>query len=226
VRPLAAVVIGNEPARRAVYAEQLAAVGCQVSVAGGPEEAIELAAEDRPDIVVIDLVRATVDGCAVARRLRAEPRTSTARIFVVTAGQAALQAAGCDDVYDDTDAPVALARAVREVRGQSGVVPSTDPRARARERFPSHEELRILSLLGAVSGEACVETLESVGFIVAPGAARGTVRLARDGRLVDVPLIEEIEADALAGMLRAAAVAAAEFAARMLPRTTHRIVAR
>jgi CheY-like chemotaxis protein len=226
VRPPLVLVIDDEPSCRAACAEYLALIGCRVLVAAGGEEGLELAFRSRPDLVVTDLFMPGTDGCTVARRLRADGRTKAARILGVSsqlAGwEARLRSSGCDDVCEKAKCLEELERIICEIRGFSGVVVSTVQRAPA----PTHEGYVALSALGPISGEDCARTLAGLGFSRAEGGPRGTVRMSRGPAHVDVPLCDDIGADALSGLLRIAGVSARDFAAAYEPSTVHRIIGR
>lgn len=59
--------------------------GYEIDVARDGESALELAARNPPDVVVLDLMLPGLDGYEVCRRLRASPATAAAKIVVVTA---------------------------------------------------------------------------------------------------------------------------------------------
>ena len=95
------VVDDNEDA-----AESLAALlrifGHEVSVALDGEQALALATEKRPDVVLLDLGMPRMDGHEVARRMRAEPWGTAMRIIALSgfgdgADRARSREAGCDD---------------------------------------------------------------------------------------------------------------------------------
>ena len=71
------------------YLETLAALleeeGFAVRKAGSGAEALTLLAEDLPDLCIVDLMMPFVDGLAMLRRMRAEPRTAQVPVVVVTA---------------------------------------------------------------------------------------------------------------------------------------------
>jgi DNA-binding response OmpR family regulator len=67
---LRALVIDNCPAVAALMARLLRCWGCEVRVAHDGGDAVALAEEFRPDVVLLEPWLSDVDGCAVARRLR------------------------------------------------------------------------------------------------------------------------------------------------------------
>lgn len=77
--------------------------GMEVLEARGGEEGIAASLVELPDVIVLDLMMPQVDGIEVLRRLKAEPRTSTIPVVVITAkalgdDQDLTQALGADIV--------------------------------------------------------------------------------------------------------------------------------
>ena len=70
---------------RAVYADTLRAVGCQVTEAANGGEAVVLAPTLMPDLVLMDLSMPMVDGWQALEALRAEPSTHALVVVALTA---------------------------------------------------------------------------------------------------------------------------------------------
>ena len=68
-RPLRVLVADDEPDTAESTAELLTLHGCVVATAFGGEEAVRLAAADRPDVILLDLQMPCTDGYEVARRI-------------------------------------------------------------------------------------------------------------------------------------------------------------
>ena len=64
------LVVDDEPTIAEVVSRYLARAGYETRVAGDGPQAIELAGERRPDLVVLDLMLPGIDGLEVMRRLR------------------------------------------------------------------------------------------------------------------------------------------------------------
>ncbi len=70
------LVVDDEPTISEVVSRYLERAGYTTRVAGDGHEAIRLAGEDRPDLVVLDLMLPGIDGLEVLRRLREDDRVS------------------------------------------------------------------------------------------------------------------------------------------------------
>ena len=98
-RPLSVLIVDDYPDAADTLASVLGAVGHRVAVARTGPEALAVAARDRPDAVVMELRLPGLDGCEVARRLKAGG--CPARLVAVTtcgrpADQERSRAAGFD----------------------------------------------------------------------------------------------------------------------------------
>jgi two-component system phosphate regulon response regulator PhoB len=84
------------------------------------ERALELARRNPPDLALLDWMMPGVNGLDVCRALRADPRTASATIAIVTARSGvgdrdAALAAGADHYFAKPFSPVALLEALRHV---------------------------------------------------------------------------------------------------------------
>ena len=81
------------------------------------QEAVEMAARERPDLILMDVSLPVMDGLEATRRIRARPETQTTPIIALTAHATAaardkaLQA-GCDDYHTK---PVELPRLLAQM---------------------------------------------------------------------------------------------------------------
>lgn len=90
--------------------------GFEVLVAANGREALELAAREPVDLVLLDIMMPELDGFQVARRLREDPRTRAVPIVALTAMDGAYilaQLAGCNEVLRK---PVDIRTLVARVR--------------------------------------------------------------------------------------------------------------
>jgi PAS domain S-box-containing protein len=99
---LVALIADDSTLNRRILGDLLESAGIAVHRAAGGEEAIRLAREHLPDVVLMDLRMPDLDGLAATRRLRADPATSHIPVIAVTASAlgdapAAAREAGCVD---------------------------------------------------------------------------------------------------------------------------------
>jgi two-component system cell cycle response regulator len=96
------LVVDDEAAIREYEATLLSELGHEVLAAADGAEALRLAREKQPDLVLLDIMMPELSGIEVCRQLRADPRTRDVRVIVVSAVDAkrALEEsiiAGADD---------------------------------------------------------------------------------------------------------------------------------
>jgi two-component system cell cycle response regulator len=96
------LVVDDEAAIREYETSLLSEIGHEVLVAANGIEALRLAYEKRPHLVLLDIMMPELSGIEVCRQLRADPRTHEIRIIMVSAVDAkrALEEsiiAGADD---------------------------------------------------------------------------------------------------------------------------------
>lgn len=107
------LVVDDNPDAAEALAVILGLDGHEVRVAHGCDEALQLAAELRPDVILLEVGLPLVDGYEVARRLRCMPQAAVARIVALTADGGSKDRrkaadAGFDDYFVKPIAPSAL----------------------------------------------------------------------------------------------------------------------
>jgi diguanylate cyclase (GGDEF)-like protein len=96
------LIVDDEPDIAALLAVNLEAEGYQCHRAARGDDALQVALEHRPDLVLLDLMLPGVDGVEVCRQLRKDPRTASAGIIMLTAkSQRADRIAGLEAGADD-----------------------------------------------------------------------------------------------------------------------------
>jgi two-component system NtrC family sensor kinase len=80
----AALVVDNNEFYREVLKEALQEEGYQVATAADGIEALRVAADQRPNLVILDLVMPKVDGATVCRQMKADPRYAKTSILVLS----------------------------------------------------------------------------------------------------------------------------------------------
>lgn len=97
----------------------------QILEASDGEEAIALAREFHPEVVLLDVMMPGLSGFDVCRALKGDPTTAEATVVLLTAkaqesDRAEGIAAGADDYFTKPFSPIALLRKVDEVyQGQA-----------------------------------------------------------------------------------------------------------
>ena len=99
------LVVDDEPTIAEVVSRYLERAGYDTRVAGDGPRAIELAGEQRPDLVVLDLMLPGIDGLEVMRRLRelgdTGPRERVAVILLTAKGEESDRVIGLRQGADD-----------------------------------------------------------------------------------------------------------------------------
>ncbi len=79
------LVVDDEPEIVTLVAKLLEARGHRVTVGRDGQEALDLVAAERPDLVVIDLNLPKIDGFEVVRRLKSDDATRDLPVVMMTA---------------------------------------------------------------------------------------------------------------------------------------------
>ena len=83
--PETILVVDDDPDIARFVEVNLRSAGYDVTVAADGEEALDKAAELRPDLVLLDVMMPRIDGFEVAQRLRKNPQTANTSIIMLTA---------------------------------------------------------------------------------------------------------------------------------------------
>jgi two-component system, cell cycle response regulator len=121
------LIVDDIATNRILYRSRLAAAFYEPLLAASGEECLSMAADHRPDLILLDLNLPDVPGHEVLRRLRRDPATRDIPVIVVTADtdsavRLAALAAGADDVIGKlaSDAML-LARMRNLLRAKAGI---------------------------------------------------------------------------------------------------------
>ena len=79
------LVVDDEPEIVKLVAKVMEARGHRVTMGHDGQEALDLVAKERPDVLVLDLNLPKVDGLEVCRRLKGAPETENLPIVMMTA---------------------------------------------------------------------------------------------------------------------------------------------
>jgi len=159
LRPATVLIVDDLSSSREVLYEILLGEGYELLMAAGGAEALTMARQHAPDLVLLDMMMPDIDGLTVCRALRADPRTAKVPVIFVTAledrsARLAGIAAGCDDFVSKPLDRIELRLRVRTVVGLN------------RYRLLHDEQTRFEHLF----------TLSPNGLLIVDGL--GTIRLA------------------------------------------------
>jgi len=113
------LVIDDDPVNRTLIKAMLEARGYTALLAESGADGITTAREERPDLIICDLVMPGVDGFEVARRMRASATLGSIPIVAVSASEwtdAEVRRAGFDDhVFKPVEDLVVFVRQLDEM---------------------------------------------------------------------------------------------------------------
>ncbi len=79
------LVVDDEPHVRILLKSRLEANGFSVATAYGGMQALEKVKEEKPDLILLDIVMPDLNGYEVAKQLKADPETAKIPIIIFTA---------------------------------------------------------------------------------------------------------------------------------------------
>lgn len=125
------LVIEDDADIRELIAYNLRKEGYQVVVADEGTEGLKLAAQNPPDLVLLDLMLPDLDGLEVCRRLKRDPTLASMPVVMVTAkgGESDIVAGlelGADDYITKPFSPRVLVARTRAVLRRLDAVPADD----------------------------------------------------------------------------------------------------
>ncbi|HEY4339708.1 MAG TPA: EAL domain-containing protein [Steroidobacteraceae bacterium] len=158
-----AIVADDEDLGRLLLSEAVAQFGLEVSAHGNGAEALAAALSGNPAIVLLDVDMPGLDGYAVCRRLRAEPRFANVPIVMVTGHEdsAAIDLAFAAGATDFISKPVNWALLPRRL----GYILRNAAAAERVERLAYYDPLT-----GLPNRQRCIETAEHLFTAAAAGA--------------------------------------------------------
>lgn len=113
------LVVEDEPDNARMLARMLRMRGFEVLVAADGDTAVELTAQQRPDVVVMDLLLAgAIDGSEATRRIKSAPGTRGVPVIILSASQlASFQTEAFEAGASDVDTkPVDFDRLVGKIQ--------------------------------------------------------------------------------------------------------------
>ncbi len=96
------LIVEDQEDNRAILRDLLQSVGYELVEAVNGEEALAIAVEHKPDLILMDIQLPVVDGYEATRRIKAEPALRGIPVIAVTSyalsgDEEKARAAGCDD---------------------------------------------------------------------------------------------------------------------------------
>jgi DNA-binding response OmpR family regulator len=135
------LVVDDERTITEIVSAYLERAGYSTRVAANGHDALDRAAEERPDLVVLDIMLPGLDGLEVMRRLRERPGSPTSVILLTAKGEATDRIVGLRQGADDyVVKPFTPAELVARV---DAVLRRAAPAAAERERPLVFDDLRI-----------------------------------------------------------------------------------
>lgn len=118
------LVVDDDPLILEVLQTVLDLEEFEVSTSPDGEGALELVEQQRPDVVVCDVMMPGLDGLEVCRRLKEAPATADLPVVLLTArdraeDRAAGEDAGCDAYLIKPFSPLHLIEVIREIEADS-----------------------------------------------------------------------------------------------------------
>jgi CheY-like chemotaxis protein len=114
------LVVDDEPHVRILLKSRLEANGYSVTTAYGGQQALEKIKEEKPDLILLDIVMPDLNGYEVAKQLKADPETAKIPIIIFTASNVReledqCRALGCDYVIMKPFSPEVLLGMVKDL---------------------------------------------------------------------------------------------------------------
>lgn len=126
-----ALVVEDEEGIRELLVEDLIGKGCNVRKANNGAVALQRVAEEKPDIIFVDVVMPVMDGLLFVSELRANPETAEIPVVMVTAlsipeAAAKAEALGIKHCLAKPWVPGALEHVLEQILEPSGLYASLE----------------------------------------------------------------------------------------------------
>ena len=128
------LVIDDEQAERELYGGLLWYNGFDVAFAETGEDGLRLAAEEPPDLVLLDMMLPGIDGLGVCKTLKADPRTNNIPVLALSGRRErelgpAARRLGCVQYLEKPISPLAVLHEVERLIGRAPPPGGPDHRA-------------------------------------------------------------------------------------------------
>ena len=113
------LVVEDQEDNRQILRDLLGNTGYEMFEAENGEDAVTMAAAEKPDLILMDIQLPLVDGYEATRRIKANPALSAIPIIAITSyalsgDEDKARAAGCDDYVTKPYSPRKLLAKIRE----------------------------------------------------------------------------------------------------------------
>jgi two-component system cell cycle response regulator DivK len=113
------LVVEDQEDNRRILRDLLTNAGYEIIEAENGEQALAVAARERPDLILMDIQLPLLDGYEVTRRIKADPALRAIPIIAITSyalsgDENKARAAGCDAYVTKPYSPRALLAKIRE----------------------------------------------------------------------------------------------------------------
>ena len=117
-RPVEVLLVEDNEMNRDMLSRRLTRNGFEIVMAVDGQQAVSMAASEKPDLILMDMSLPVIDGWEATRQVKANPDTGNIPIIALTAhamseDEAKARAAGCDDF--DTK-PVDIQRLMGKIK--------------------------------------------------------------------------------------------------------------
>jgi two-component system cell cycle response regulator DivK len=116
------LIVEDTEDNRQILRDLLGMVGYTLVEAHDGAQGVAMAAEHRPDLILMDIQMPVMDGYEATRRIKAEPALASIPVIAVTSyalsgDEAKTRAAGCDGYIAKPYSPRQMLAKVREILG-------------------------------------------------------------------------------------------------------------
>ena len=157
------LIVDDDDNNRAVLSDALSSEPYVISEAGNGMDALEMAKKDPPDLILLDVVMAPMDGITVLRKLKAESRTRNIPVIMVTVLNMETQVSACLDEGAIDHIPKPFSNLVVRSRIRAVLRHNTP----ASPEVASHKRGRIIGFLGAKGGMGTTTIVANVAMALA-----------------------------------------------------------
>ena len=125
------LVVEDQADSRRIMRDLLASAGFEVLEATSGREGVEMAARERPDLILMDLQLPVIDGLEATRQIKADPGMQATPVIAVTSyalsgDNEKAMAAGCDGYFSKPVSPRELLAKIKTVlAGTDSAEPGT-----------------------------------------------------------------------------------------------------